>query len=286
MISIIIVSYNTYDITRNCIISIYNYSKGVKFEIILVDNNSSDNSIELLSDEFKDIVYIKNKHNYGFGIANNIGLSQAKGDYILFLNSDTIFLNNVLSIFLNFYNTYTEKDELGALGCIMLDKMYVENHHNSYNNFPSTKTLFTGRFKKNSFKNINHFEVDFIVGADLFIKRDVLQIIGCFDVNYFMYWEEADLQLRLKKINKKRLIINGPKLIHLEGGSNNLRLNKLILFHQSLFYYFKKNSNIFVLFTYLLYLFLYSGKLIFKYNFNFKEIIKFYSFRKNYITWK
>ena len=95
-VSIIIVNYNTRDLLKDCLISIYKHTTEIDFEVIVSDNGSVDGSIEMLKQEFSQVVLIENNANLGFGTANNRGLAVARGKYIFYLNSDTILLNNAV----------------------------------------------------------------------------------------------------------------------------------------------------------------------------------------------
>jgi GT2 family glycosyltransferase len=251
-VSVIIVNYNTVKLTIQCINSIYEHTKDITFEIIVVDNASTDDSVELLIDMFPKITLIKNKKNIGFGRANNIGMNVSKGKYLFLLNSDTILLNNAIELFFNFMDKSNLK--IGALGCIMLDSELKLNYKNSFNFFPST--FYSIKMYFNKFKSgFDHydakllengmFSVDYIVGADLFLSSDLINKIGDFDSDFFLYWEEVDLQKRMAKIGLSRLIISGPKIIHLEGGSSQKAFNnwKRITHDRHLMLYSRKNFN-------------------------------------------
>jgi GT2 family glycosyltransferase len=267
-VSVIIANYNTKTFLRNCLESIYVQTKNINFEIIVSDNGSSDGSFEMIKNEFPQVIIIKNLTNLGFGAANNRGLDAAIGKYVFFLNSDTIFLNNVLKHFYDFYENYPNSDKLGVLGC----NLYDENMRVSRScwPFPSVIQEIKYRVKLNIrllffticylFKYNPHFkeksaeikeiigEVDgFICGADLFMKNDKSTR---FDENFFLYYEETDLEYRLKERGKKIMLINGPKIIHYSGGSDfgktmfekYFSLSK-IHFHISTIIYFR-NRNI------------------------------------------
>jgi GT2 family glycosyltransferase len=243
-VSIIIVNYNTKYFLRNCIISIYEQTAEIDFEIIVSDNGSVDGSIEMLRSEFPDVIIINNNNNLGFGAANNRGLDIVKGKYVFFLNSDTKLLNNALKIFVNYWENYPNKEELGVLGCNLVDKnMEIALSHQIFPTISNKafeffklncklfiKTilrslrisyifLLNNRNKKNK-KFIG--EVDFICGADLFLKNDrPLR----FDESFFLYYEETDLQYRLYENKKKRIIIDGPIIQHFGGSSNDVKDN-------------------------------------------------------------
>jgi GT2 family glycosyltransferase len=262
-VSVIIVNYNTIELTKQCLLSIYDQTKDVNFEIIVVDNNSIDNSVNIIYDNFPQVTLISNLDNIGFGRANNLGVKIAKGKYIFFLNSDTILLNNAIKIFFNYMEEKNINSNIGALGAVMLDSNLNLNYRNSYYEFPRLSMFFKLVFKNifsdlkkkylvDSIKlnNEGHISVDFIVGADLFIPRDVIDNIGAFDPDYFLYWEEVDLQFRMHKKKLRRLIIFGPQIVHLEGGSSEKKVKnwQRKIEKQSLLLYFRKNSSFFSFF--------------------------------------
>ena len=237
-VSIIIVNYNTCEITKNCLTSIYEKTKEINFEIIVSDNGSKDGSQDMICTEFPEVNLIENNANLGFGTANNRALAVAKGKYVFYLNSDTILLNNAVKIFFDHWENAVDKDTIGALGANLLDTQRHIIH--SYGDFPDIDSviadtvralygtyklsLFNVIFKKplpicnqNQCTEKNLGQVDYITGADLFLKNDEY---AYFDERYFMYCEEADLQYRLALIEKKRLLIDGPEIIHLNGASS------------------------------------------------------------------
>ena len=237
-VSIIIVNYNTCEVTRNCLKSVFEQTKNIDFEVIVSDNGSKDGSVDMIKSEFPQVVLIENNANLGFGAANNKGLEIAKGKYILYLNSDTILLNNAVKIFFDYWEKSSEKEKIGALGANMLDK-----NHNitlSYGKFRTPiceiylyirKICFVifkliCRFFRINYKKIQPVKkytfvegpVDFIGGADLFLLNNSA---AKFDIRFFLYYEETYLQWNLKHNNLQRLLINGPEIIHLHGGSDN-----------------------------------------------------------------
>lgn len=263
-VSIIIVNYNTKDLLKECIDSIYEQTKEITFEIIVSDNGSSDGSIEMLKNYFPSVIIIENNANLGFGAANNRGLKIAHGKYIFYLNSDTVLLNNAVKCFFDFWEQASDKDSIGAIGANLLNENGEIIH--SYGFFPSYKNeikrlinsyisillnyllhFFNKQIHKKSYHINAYFgDVDFITGADLFLKNDKN---ACFDERFFLYFEETDLQFQLSKKGLRRIIIKGPEIIHLEGASDNRRkenIDRFISFSaQQIFLsriiYFKKN---------------------------------------------
>lgn len=229
-VSIIIVNYNTKELLKNCLNSIIEQTKDIDYEIIVSDNGSTDGSLEMLEKEFPNVHVIANNANLGFGAANNRGLEKAKGKYIFYLNSDTIILNNSIKIFYDYFENNNENNSLGALGCNLIDK--DGNITASYdNNFSFKKDLLRfirdyiylwyPKIKIINKKVIKKYvgPVEIIIGADLFMLNNNL---AKFDEYFFLYHEETDLQYNnLIKNNLKRIIIDGPQIMHLEGGSNH-----------------------------------------------------------------
>lgn len=192
-VSIIIVNYNTKQLTCQCIDSIYEKTNGVSFEIIVVDNNSTDGSQELLSHDNR-IVFIEAGENLGFGKANNLGVEKSNGKFIFFLNSDTILVNNAIKCFYD-YSINHQQLKLGAIGCL-LENSDGEKVH-SYGFFPTKHSLFTNYIKA-GFRLIFHKtkkpvgysidcdeeKVDYVTGADIFVDRNVIDNYGGFDPDF------------------------------------------------------------------------------------------------------
>lgn len=247
-VSIIIVNYNTKDLIKDCLDSVFQYTKDLDFEVIISDNGSTDGSVELIKNLFPKVHLIENKENLGFGGANNKGLKFATGKYILYLNSDTVLLNNAVKFFFDFFENHNQDGKLGAIGGYLLNQNGEEIH--SGGQFPTYKNqekylfrrfldsigirelliklkIFTPR---SELQNLN---IEYITGADLFLKNDEN---ASFDENFFMYYEESDLQVKLKRKGLERKLIKGPKIIHLSGMSGGGRTSR---------YVFKKNTSIY-----------------------------------------
>lgn len=260
-VSIIIVSYNTCRLLCDCLNSIYQQTKELDFEVIVVDNASKDDTCQVLELSYPQVRLIRSAENLGFGRANNLGVQYASGKYLLFLNSDTLFRNNAAKYFCNYMEAH-EHEDIGAIGSWLLTKEGKVNH--SYGIFPTPgrelKSYISAIGQKLSRRSRSENDilgiplkwVDFVIGADLFMKKIVFEQIGMFDSAFFMYYEDTDLQYQMRKIGLKRGIITGPEIIHLEGVSSGGTKTGFV-FKQSkisLAIYLKKNYSSLKLFYY------------------------------------
>ncbi|MBQ0142632.1 MAG: glycosyltransferase family 2 protein [Prevotellaceae bacterium] len=243
-VSIIIVNYNTLQITAECIDSIFRFTTNVNFEVILVDNGSIDGSEQHFASDDR-ITYIYLKENIGFGRANNEGVKYATGRNILFLNSDTLLQDNsvkLLSEYLDHNNT------VGACGANLFDSSmqssisFYRQYPSIFDNFITLNKLYNKiRFKDSvTFNNTqNPLDVCHISGADLMIKKKILDHIGSFDPQFFMYFEDTELCYRIKRAGFLLMSVPSARIIHLQGRStmNSIKfiwwLNSKIKFYKS-----------------------------------------------------
>lgn len=255
-VSIIIVSYNSKELILDCIQSIIDHTKAINYEIIVVDNASSDGSINAIKKSYPNVIVIESDINLGFGRANNIGVKKARGDYLFFLNPDTIITENSIYLLYDFYRKNSRFLKIGVLGCKLIDKEM--NLGNACGNFPKIQKDITdsilkilnkifstniSSYKKYIFEQ-DFFEVDMVSGADMFIEKKVFENVGGFDENFFMYYEETDLQKRIRKIGLHNFIYNKTSIIHLEGGGIKKNdIKKRIMIEESKNYYFRKHDK-------------------------------------------
>lgn len=253
-VSIIIVNYNTKQLLSDCLSSIKEKTFGIEYEVIVVDNDSTDGSQEMLRQDFQWVRLVESGENLGFGKANNLGMSVANGKYFFLLNSDTLLINNAVK---HFFDYAESNSDFGALGSILLGSDNKPCH--SYGRFitPLSELRFVIakylRFLKDKSNLLPELvsspkEVDYITGADLWVPRSVYKSLGGFDPQFFMYCEEVDWQKRMADAGLKRLIIPNPKIIHLEGGSDNSKsriwsTNRLKNIYTSKKIYYHKHFN-------------------------------------------
>lgn len=243
-VSIIIINYNTPQLVNDCIESIRKHTQNISYEIIVVDNASNKESRRLIS-SIMDITYIYSDVNLGFGKANNLGSTYAKGKYLLFLNSDTILYKN--SIRDLWYFCENHKWKIGAVGLQLVDKTGQYMHSCGF--FPSIIGELKGSHNNCNLPIQNDYQVvDYITGADLFISKQTFQNIGGFDKDFFMYYEETDLQRRLVDKNYSNYLLNNNGIVHLEGGSfesglKKTPINRLQMQLESRLLYMKKHLS-------------------------------------------
>ena len=245
--SIIIINYNTPQLTINCINSLLSLPKPQNKEIIVVDNASADKSVETIEKEFKDrIKLIKSKVNLGFGGGNNKGAEAARGDLIVFLNSDTVVKKDIFKSCLDIFN----KDK--KVGVVSPGLKTEDGHYQAFGFglFPTFWSIISGAQKKelSISKGGNIMEVDWVSGCALMIRKDLFQELGGWDEKYFLYYEDIDLCKRVKNQGYKVLVNLKTDIIHLGGRSLKKNKERKKHYYRSQDLYFKKHHS---LFTYL-----------------------------------
>jgi len=231
-LSIIIINYKSSAHVLNCIKSIYKETNNVDFEIIVVDNNSEDASEADIKKAFPEIKWLQSGYNAGFARANNIGIKAAEGEFILILNADTIILQNALD---KTFDLFKNKPDAVACGVQLLNPDSTYQISGAYFKKGGLNVLlplpYLGnviRYLGYKFKTkipsvkeiIAEQEVDWIVGAFIMVKKEVVQKSGLFDEDFFMYSEEIEWCSRLRKQGKLYLF-EEPKVIHIGGGASS-----------------------------------------------------------------
>ena len=263
-LTIIIVNWNAKELLKNCLTSIYENTKDIKFEIIVVDNNSSDDSCIMLKDRYadkKDFKLIENKDNKGFAGANNQAIRIAKGKAILLLNPDTIINGDVIH---KTYKCLFNEVKLGVAGCKVLNpdgtlqlacrRMAPRPKDAFFKLFGISKL-----FKKN--KNLTRYnlthvsedeflDVDSVSGCFLMIKKEVIDKIGLLDETFFMYGEEMDWCMRAKKAGYIVRYCPVGTIIHYKGeSSKQLGTKATYEFYRAMIIFYNKynrEDNLFI----------------------------------------
>ncbi len=229
-ISIIIVNYNAMKLLDDCIASIKTYSSGFDYEIIVVDNHSSD-PIMLLREKYADVTFIMNEDNRGFAAANNQGLVLAKGKHILYLNNDTLFTENTLLVLLQYLKSLSQDV---VLGCKLLnsdktiqvstsdfDTIWNSLGENLflYKVFPRSKLL--NKYYLACYSGIEPVETDIVKGAFLMCSKNLADTLHGFDESFYFYSEEADFCFRAKQLGARVLYCPETSIIHFGGATTD-----------------------------------------------------------------
>lgn len=249
-LSIVILNYRTFELTKDTVNSVLRYSYPFSYEIIVVDNASGDDSLMKLQDYFKDKVkFIESKENNGFAAGNNLALRQVKSDYVLLLNSDTVVWENTLE---NVYSYMEQHTDVGACGCrVRLESGELDKA--CKRTFPNVKNSFFRLFhipNKSQDDNYNLtdlpddevYEIDCLTGAFMFIRDRALEDAGLLDETFFMYGEDIDLCYRIKEAGWKIVYYGKNSITHFKGASSKKQKNKLIYeFYHAMYIYYKKH---------------------------------------------
>lgn len=245
-ISIIIVSYNTRKLTEDCISSAIRSLKasGLRWEIILVDNVSTDGTREMLKKQFPRIVTILNRENVGFGQANNQGIVAAKGEYILLLNSDTVVLNNAIGKIFSF----GKQHQNAFIGPKLLNG--DRSVQRSCGPFFSLPVVFASLFLKGDTLGITRWspgrarKVDWVSGACILAPKKLFMQDLLFDENIFMYMEEIDLLMRARKKGFPTYFYPRSHFVHVGAASStNKRKGPVLNIYRGLLYLYKKHES-------------------------------------------
>ena len=233
--SVIILNFNTKKITDDCLESIFRNCDLKNSEVILVDNNSSDGSVDFFREKYQSkISLIVNKKNYGFGKGNNIGARVAKGKYLLFLNSDTLIASDIFQKAKNVFDGRTEVAVLAPR--LILSNGKMQNY--AFGSFPNFFRIILSKFKKTKKFSNSFFFCDWISGAAMFAKSDIFRKVQGFDEDYFMYFEDIDLCKRIKNLDYKVAVEPAMEIRHLVAASSGDKshLKDLYFFSQDLFF--------------------------------------------------
>lgn len=238
-LSIIVVSYNTADLTVACLDSVFSSLKThpIQAEVIVVDNGSVDGSVKELENyglRITDFILIKNKSNLGFGKANNAGLKKAEGKYILFLNSDTLVQDvnfkelisvmdkdekiGVLTVKVNLEDGKIDPASHRGFPTIWRSFTYFSKLEHLTRNVPMLNRLFGGYHLSHLSHQTIH-EIDSPSGAFFLTRKSILDEVGGFDEKFFMYGEDLDLSMRIKELGYRILFYPKQSILHLKGKS-------------------------------------------------------------------
>jgi GT2 family glycosyltransferase len=238
-LTIVVVSYNTRDYILPCLESVYGDTRGVRFEVIVVDNASADGSADAIAARFPEVRLIRSERNLGFAAGNNLAVEQARGRFILLLNPDTVVFGGTIEAATRFFEAHPEAGIVGgrtlfADGSLNPTSCWAQPTLWSVlcravglsRLFRGTR-LFDpealGDWDRDSAR-----EVDIVTGCFLLISLDLWKRLGGFDSRFFMYGEEVDLCLRARKLGARPMITPAATLVHHGGASEPVLEDKLI----------------------------------------------------------
>jgi len=232
-LTIIVVNWNTVSLLRDCLTSLLQKEIGITHEIIVVDNASADGSSQMVAATFPSVRLICNNENLGFAKANNQAIKEAKGDYILLLNSDTVVPDNqIFSEWLSFMDRHPEA---GASGCRLIkadgvhwvgDAGYKPSLGSIFGYSFFLSKFFPGYFPGiflNYHVKAAAAEVDWVSGAAFLVRKVILPEVGLLDENVFMYAEDVEWGCRIRSKGYKIFYLPGLVIIHLVGASTKKR---------------------------------------------------------------
>lgn len=286
-LSIIIVSWNVRKELLNCLGSIRKNPPSCSYEIIVVDNASTDNTIGVAQRDFPEVELIISETNRGFAAANNLGIQKSRGQYIFFLNPDTIVRSRSLDSLINFMD---ENKDVGVCGpkLLNLDGSFQE----SIRGIPTFRAalhrhtafkylyIFKGMYRKWVMRDHAYdkqTDVDQVMGAALMTRRSIIDQVGAMDERFFMYYEEVDLCYRIKKAGWRIVYVPESEITHIGGSSSGqIPAEKRIMALTSLLKFFKKHRG-----SYVTALF----ALLFKPALVLRDIIEVFSGMIKYISW-
>ena len=256
LLSVIIVNFNVKYFLEQCLHSVQIAVLNIDAQIIVIDNDSNDGSKEFFTDKFPNVHFIWNKENVGFSKANNIGLAQATGKFILFLNPDTIVAEDCFDKCLAFFKMH---QNIGALGIRMIDgggKFLKESKRGFPSLFPSLFKLFAlaailpnskifARYYLGNLSEYQNHTVDVLSGAFMLIEKKVLDKVGGFDEDFFMYGEDIDLSYRIQNAGFKNYYFAESTIIHFKGESTKKgNLKYVQLFYGAMNLFLKKHNSV------------------------------------------
>ena len=248
-LSVVILNYNVKHFLELCLRSVEAAIVNIDAEIIVVDNDSEDDSCLMVKSLFPNVNLIENKENMGFSKGNNIGVTKANGEYLCILNPDTVVSEDTFLKLLEFSET---KEELGIVGCKLINGK-GEFLPESKRRIPYINAAFKKLLGNSDDYYANHLkeedvdQVDVLVGAFMFLKKVVYNKIGGFDEDYFMYGEDIDISYKALKQGYKNFYYGKTSILHFKGESTLRDKNYARRFYGAMQIFYKKHfkKNIF-----------------------------------------
>jgi GT2 family glycosyltransferase len=250
-LSVIILNYNVRYFLEQCVRSVQKALENIDAEIIVVDNNSSDASCLMMKQLFPQIKLIENKENLGFPKGNNIGVAQAKGEYICILNPDTVVAEDTFTKIIN-SKFQISNSQLGIIGCKLIDgtgNFLPESKRGLPTPYVAITKIFGlykisnffGKYYAQHLSENQSGKVDVLVGAFMMMKRDLNLKVGGFDENCFMYSDDIDLSYMIQKLGKENFYFHETSIIHYKGESTVRDEKYLERFREAMQFFYKKH---------------------------------------------
>lgn len=246
-LTIIIVTWNTWEMTRICLESIQKADPDHIWDTVVVDNASQDGTPEVIRSLFPWVTLVVNEENLGFGRANNLVLKQVTSEYVLLLNSDTTLSEEAVYALLDFMDAHPKAGVVGG------QLIYPDGRlQNSIVPFPTLVTEFTNKsllqilfprkYPGKRHELTTSIEVDSVIGAAMMLRVEAVRSVGFFDEEYFFFLEETDLCFRLRKRGWKIYFVPEARIVHYQGSSvKKVRPQARVEYQRSLTLFFEKN---------------------------------------------
>ncbi len=253
-LSLIIVSYNCAELLMECLASIARNPASHEYEVILVDNASKDGTPDKVHEWFPGVQVVRSSKNMGFAGANNRGALQAKGEYFLLLNPDTIVEPGALDALIA---TAQASQDIGVVGARLLNIKRLPT--TSYGDFPDMRWIMTvcapipGLHLRRSDRQLgrvvdhqkNDFDADYVSGACMLVRRDLWNRLAGLDNQFFLYFEETDFCKRAHEAGYRILVSTGARVIHLEGAVfGNRKTERMLYYYDGLLIFVRKHLGL------------------------------------------
>ena len=248
VVSLILVNYNGASVVLDCLRSLLQFLHSIPYEIIVVDNASTDGSAALIAENFPTVQLIRQAENRGFGTGNNVGGKQAKSEFLFFLNTDTVLMSDVLPPLVRLMQ---EQPDVGIIGTKLLNadgslQLSVAKEISIAGEYQTLRQLKQYALPQQQGDIQQQFEhaqiVDIVIGAAFFVRRSLFEALNGFDETFFMYFEESDLCQRARDRGWKILYTPEVSIIHLGGYSVGKVSERMRLeYRRSQLYYYRKH---------------------------------------------
>lgn len=259
-LSVIILNYNVRHFLEQCVLSVQKATQNFNAEIIVVDNNSPDDSCQMMKERFPDVILIENKENSGFPKGNNIGVKIASGKYICILNPDTVVAEDTFEKVLEFAK---KQENLGIIGCKLIDgtgNFLPESKRgiptpfvaftkifSLYKLFPNIKSF--GKYYASHLNENQTGKVEILVGAFMVMRKETYDEVGGFDEDCFMYSDDIDLSYMVLKTGKQNYYFHETTVIHYKGESTIKDGTYMKRFQEAMNFFYKKHFRTSVFFS-------------------------------------